>query len=314
MKRRQLLTLAGTAAGLSLAAGFSRRARADAGYPQRLEIGRDLPDPFCIRHGAGWYLTGTHSSGYNERSEKVYDMYFSKDLRKWEPLGPVLAFPEFEGSREANYWAPEIAFHGGRWYMYYTADSFGINERRYVRAAVADRIEGPYHDAGQLTAQPAIDGDPVWCSAEEGYLFYTGNEGNPHVGQLLADRFVGPERLAGQPQRVFPGEDQPWEEGAFVVREGEKFYLFSSMGNWRDGSYHVLVARADHLPGPWERLEGSLLESRGGDLLGPGHNSVFAGPDGGRWICFHAWDAARTGRYPWIAPLDWKDGRPVVRG
>ena len=31
--------------------------------------------------------------------------------------------------------------------------------------------------------------------------------------------------------------------------------------------------------------------------LGAGHNSVFRGPDGAWWICCHAWDAAKTGRY-----------------
>jgi len=58
---------------------------------------------------------------------------------------------------------------------------------------------------------------------------------------------TSPVQLAGKPKKLFPEETLTWEEGGFVVRLGDSFILFSSQGNWRDGSYHVLAARAEKL-------------------------------------------------------------------
>jgi beta-xylosidase len=249
----------------------------------------------------------------------MFSLFSSPDLRAWQDLGPVLARPQYEGSGKANYWAPEFVENRGRFYFYYTADSFGDPERRFVRVARADRVMGPYVDSGeQLVGEPSIDGHPYFVTAEEGRLFYCGNEGNPHVGQLLVDRFASPTRLEDKPRKVFPDEIVEWEEGPFVIEQIGSYYLFSSMGNWRDDTYHMRVARSSNIDGPWQRLrqDGApykLMRTVEGQW-GPGHNSVFRGPDGGWWVCYHAWDRGRTGRYPWVAPLSWDSrGYPVVQ-
>ena len=299
LSRRELLAAA--AASLPAHAGppLSR-------LPARLATGSPVPDPFCLRGADGWYLTGTnHPRGVADRR---FSLYFSPDLREWRSLGPMLVRPEYEGSAKGNYWAPEFLEHGGTHYLYYTADSFGDPERRFVRVATSGRLAGPYADSGaRLVSQPSIDGHPYFVTPGEGWLFYCGNEGNPHVGQLLVDRFVSPTGLANEPRKVFPGETVPWEEGPFVIRHLGFYYLFSSMGNWRDGTYHVRAARSKSIEGPWERLLENGAPYRvlrnAGEQAGPGHNSIFRGPDGAWWICYHAWDPARTGRYPWAAPI-----------
>lgn len=319
MQRRFFLGLTG---GPLLAAAIGAKLSAAAGTgepvkPWKLATGCPVADPFMLRRGDYWYLVGTqHKKGVEDRK---YLLFRSADLKKWEELGLVLVRPEYEGSHKANYWAPEFVELEGRFYFYYTSDSDGDPERRYVRVAVSERIEGPYLDSGApLVQQPSIDGDPQLLTPQDGRLFYTGNEGNPHVGQLLVDRFVDPLHLANEPRLVFPDETVEWEEGPFVIRREGVFYLFSSRGNWRDGSYHVTVARSSSLDGPWERLRGAdgepyaLLHTVEGQW-GPGHNSVFVGPDGSWWVCYHAWDKDKTGRYPWIAPITWDSrGYPSV--
>ncbi len=301
------------------AAGFVAAGPVDAGKETtinksfRLDVGHPFPDPFCIRWQGAWYLTGTHSSR-RTRTGPVYDIYRSTDLRSWTPLGPILEFPVYEGSERANFWAPEILPHNGKFYLYYTADSDGDPYRRYVRLAVAGRIEGPYRDQGlRMTGKPSIDANPNWTADGEGWMFFTGNEGNEHQGQILVDRLIAPGKPAVEPRKVFPDETVPWEEGAFLLPHVGRFYLFTSMGNWRDGSYHVLLSVADRPQGPFTRImdgESPLVILRSHeDRLGPGHNSVFEGPDGTPWICFHAWDPEHTGRYPHAAPLCFEGGR-----
>lgn len=279
----------------------------------KIDIGHPLPDPFCILWNGAWYVTGTHHGGHDGSNDRLYDMYRSTDLRSWEYLGGILVRPGYEGSGRANYWAPEILPYGGKFYLYYTADSDGDNYRRYVRLGIASSIEGPYLDQGvRLTEQTSIDANPNWFG-DGGWMFYTGNEGNDNVGQVLVDRLFTPAKPAGEPRRVFPDEQVEWEEGAFLVPHEGKYYLFTSMGNWRDGSYHVLLSVADQPQGPFRRLldggQPQVLLRSYADRLGPGHNSVFEGPDGKRWICFHAWDPEHTGRYPYAAPLRFESGR-----
>lgn len=316
MQRRAFLDLAG---GSILTAALpaqppGRRAKQT---PYRLATGCPVADPFCVRWKDGWYLVGTqHARGIEDR---LFSLFFSPDLRAWQDLGPVLTRPQYEGSGKANYWAPEFAENRGRFYFYYTADSFGDPERRFVRVARADRVTGPYVDSGErLVEKPSIDGHPHFVTPEEGRLFYCGNEGNPHAGQLLVDRFVSATKLEDRPRKVFPDEIVEWEEGPFVIEQMGSYYLFSSMGNWRDDTYHVRVARSSNIDGPWQRLrqDGApykLLRTVEGQW-GPGHNSVFHGPDGAWWVCYHAWDRERTSRYPWAAPLSWDSrGYPVVQ-
>ena len=119
------------------------------------------------------------------------------------------------------------------------------------------------------------------------------------MGQLLVDRLVAPTRLANEPEKVFPSETVEWEEGSFILRHDGSFYLFTSQGNWRNETYHVLVAKSDSLKGPFTRLDD--LQDRpilrtNERQIGPGHNSLFEGPGGQTYICYHAWDQQRTGR------------------
>jgi beta-xylosidase len=317
MRRRQFIALVGRSSLLLplYSAGLGRSVRGEESA-FKVPIGRECPDPFCLRTDEGWYLMGT--SGRYSDDYRIWNLHFSADLKSWERRGLRLVLPDYEGSRRANYWAPELLRRDGKYYLYYTSDSFGDPYRRYVRVGVSDEITGPYIDSGKpLTRGPSIDGHPHYVSADDGWMIYTGNEGNDHVGQLIIDRMTSPTKLAGEPRKVFPDETLPWEEGGFVVKQGGSFLLFSSQGNWRDGSYHVLAARAKRINGPWERIKAGGENRRVVSTIegqwGAGHNSAFIGPGGRHYICYHAWDRERTGRYAWIAPIRWEDGFPLVK-
>ena len=317
MNRRSFVSFSAAAlSGLQVSRDLFGSQLAVPKQAMKLRIGHPLADPFCMKWGQFYYLTGTYSTGRPAKTGQAFDLLRSTDLIEWKSLGPVLRIPDYEGSRQANYWAPEILPHRGKFHLYFTSDSFGDAYRRFVRVAIADNIEGPYESDGRpLTGEPSIDGHPFYSSDREGYLFYTGNEGNPHMGQVLVDRLVSPNQLAGKPRKVFPSETVEWEEGAFLLRKNGEFYLFSSQGNWRNATYHILVAKSKTVAGPYQRIfdadDRKVLETNE-HQIGPGHNSLFDGPGGLTYVCYHAWDQAHTGRYAWIAPLFWDNDFPLV--
>jgi GH43 family beta-xylosidase len=61
-------------------------------------------------------------------------------------------------------------------------------------------------------------------------------------------------------------------------------------------------------------VDGPLLKSVPGKVIGPGHNSFTEAPDGSEIIVYHGWDAAHTARQLRIDPLTWDGDVPVMHG
>jgi arabinan endo-1,5-alpha-L-arabinosidase len=265
---------------------------------------------------------------------RVFEVLRSDDLVRWRSLGGAL-----EPLAEAwatDYWAPEVAEAGGRWFMYYSA---GEGERRHLlRVAVAEAPEGPFRDQGTvltpderfaIDAHPFRDDDGCW------YLYYARDvlEGE-RVGTTIAvDRMVDMTRLEGRPRtllhatgdwqvyrrgREMYGKVYDWHtlEGPFVRKRDGRYWLFYSGGAWQEPSYGVSCAVADHPLGPFEepRPGPTILQTVPGRVLGPGHNSIVTGPDGEDWLVYHAWDAQRTARRMCIDRLVWGPDGPERSG
>ncbi|MFR9251318.1 MAG: family 43 glycosylhydrolase [Alistipes shahii] len=76
-----------------------------------------VPDPWIIQHDGWYYLCKAHGNGINlSRSKKLTELTSTQQ---------VFAAPrDTEGNKPwnvANYWAPELHYIDGRWYIYYTA-------------------------------------------------------------------------------------------------------------------------------------------------------------------------------------------------
>src|SRR5204863_3051634 len=74
-----------------------------------------------------------------------------------------------------DFWAPEVAWAGGRCYLYY---SVGQDDKDHqLRVAVSDSPQGPYRDTGKPLIDPqvcpfAIDPHPFQDDDGQWYLFY----------------------------------------------------------------------------------------------------------------------------------------------
>lgn len=275
-------------------------------------------DPFVLRVGEGYvaYGTGEVVDG------RVFEILRSRDLESWERVGGAL---EPLGEQWAtDYWAPEVAFADGRYFMYYSA---GAGEKHHrLRVAVADSPWGPFRDSGVVMTPDerfAIDPHPFQDADGAWYMYYAHDvlEGE-RVGTTVAvDRMLDMTRLAGEPRDVLRASDD-WQifrrgremygsvydwhtlEGPFIVRRDGRYVLFYSGGSWEEHTYGVAYAVASHPLGPFCEPEPGPVVLSGGR----GHNSVVVGPDGGERIAYHAWDEGRSRRQMWIAPLGWEDG------
>ncbi|HEX2223287.1 MAG TPA: glycoside hydrolase family 43 protein [Thermoanaerobaculia bacterium] len=293
-----------------------------------------FPDPFVLKfRGEYWaYCTGFWEDG------RCFGILRSRDLVSWEPQAGALAplpggFP--------CYWAPEVVYDNGRFYLYY---SVGNEERMEIRVAVADHAGGPFEDSGhRLTSEPfAIDAhvftDPDAASGAR-YLFYaTDFLDHTHIGTgTVMDRLLDPFTLEGAPRPVsrprfdwhvyHPNRPEKggvrWYtvEGSFVLERKGLYYQMFSGGNWQNPTYGVSYAVTDRLdrPGEWTQAADGVrvlpVMRSGGEVVGPGHNSVVRGPDNRQLYCvYHRWSADTSARVMAIDPLDWAGERLLVLG
>ncbi|MDQ4077646.1 MAG: glycoside hydrolase family 43 protein, partial [Chloroflexota bacterium] len=293
---------------------------------------RNFPDPFVLKHlGEYWaYCTGFWHDG------RCFGILHSRDLIHWRELAG--AMEPLPGGATC-YWAPEVTYDNGRFYLYY---SVGNEERMQIRVGVAEHPAGPFVDSGHRLTSELFAIDPHVFEDEGGirYLFYaTDFLDRERVGTgTVRDRLLDPFTLEGKPQPVtLPCYD--WQiydphrvekggvcwhtvEGPFVLKHKGLYYQMFSGGNWQNPSYGVSYATTDSITRSeeWVQIcDGEhvlpILRTVPGQVIGPGHNSAVRGPDNQQLFCvYHGWAEDGSGRLLAIDRLEWVGERMLVLG
>jgi beta-xylosidase len=302
---------------------------------------QDFADPFIIRHGDEFI-------GYATNRGINLPMASSKNLVDWalimdpaNPKKPLDGLPKLGSwAREGLTWAPEVIQVGNRWVLYYTARHKKL-DKQCIGAASADDPRGPFRDASAdaLVCQPelggTIDANPFRDADGKLYLYYK-NDGNALKkpteiwGQRLSADGINVE---GAPVSLGLRNDAAWENHVIeaptmVRRPGGGYVMFYSAHHYgwekdqRLSAYAMGYATCTSPMGPCnDSPDNPILYSfnsrKVGCISGPGHQSVFEAA-GRTFISFHAWSAtngcrkAADRRYLYIAPLSWKDRKPVI--
>lgn len=297
----------------------------------------DFADPFILPHG-GEFIAYATNRGLN------LPMASSRDLVHWEfvrdPAGkPRDGMPELGAWAKADFtWAPEVMEVGGRFLLYYTARHRKRNLQCIGVAAAADP-RGPFRDsaAEPLVCQPelggTIDADPFRDEDGKLYLYYKSDGNNVGKGTTIWGQRLAADGLSVVgPAVALVKDDKPWEsklvEAPTMVRSpaGHRLFYSAAYYGWnadeRLSPYATGYAVCAGPLGPCEDApENPILHSfndrQAGCLSGPGHPSVFRAA-GRSFIAFHAWAATKgcrkadEKRFLYIAPLGFKDGKPVI--
>ena len=293
-----------------------------------------FPDPFVLRVDGTYYAYG---SDLEVEAERAIPVLRSDALVHWTPLGHALELVDLPTAKA--YWAPEVAHHDGRVFMYFTT---GVEDRHHqIRVAVAERPEGPFRDQGRILTGDdpfTIDAHPFRDDDGQWYLCYARDflEGERVGTALVVDRMRDMLTLEGSPRpilratadwqifrknREMYGATYDWYtlEGPFVRKRAGRYYCFYSGGAWQEPNYGVSYAVSDSPFGPfrepaWASDGPTLLRSIPGRVIGPGHNSIVQGPDGEDYLVYHAWDVHKTARRMCIDRLEWTDEGPRTAG
>jgi arabinan endo-1,5-alpha-L-arabinosidase len=298
-------------------------------------------DPVMAKEAKTYYLFCT---GWG------IDMLSSPDLLNWKREKPVFSSPpdwamkqikEFKG----HIWAPDISFHNGLYYLYYSVSAFGKNTSSIGLATnkTLDPQDKEYkwEDHGEVIQ--SVPGRDMWNAIDPNLIidengipwltfgsFWNGIK----LVRLSADLKSiqkNPEEwytLCSRP-RNFELEDRDPGDGAveapFIFKKDSLYYLFTSFDYCCRGinsNYKIMVGRSAKVTGPYIDKEGKRMDQGGGSLVlkgnenypGLGHNSVYTF-DGKDYIVFHAYDAKDGGKPKLIIKeFSWdKNGWPSVQ-
>lgn len=292
----------------------------------------DAPDPCILKDKDNFYAMVTE----NVYQDEFYRLMIlrSKNLVDWQPCGMV--FPDQVPAwinQKSNYlWAPDLSYHNGRYYVYFSALGKGgklLDGPHGIGVAWAKRIEGPY----EFMDEPLLIGsgfryiDPMVFTDDDGtrYLYWGSNHQPLYVQELAADglSLVGKPKPVVLPQWgpiIIDGDFRPRPghesliEGVWVIKREDYYYLFYSGDNITVDRYAVGVARATSPLGPFEKNPMNSILLHNNRFTAPGHNSIIQDDAGQDWIIYHAIDRTneRLGRIMLIDRIDWKNGWPVI--
>lgn len=282
-------------------------------------IAGDFADPSVIRVGDTYYAAGTSSEW-----GPAYPIYSSKNLVDWEYVGPVFAeMPEWT---IGSFWAPELYYHNGTFYCYYTARRKS-DKHSYIGVATTKDLKKGFTDHGVIIewTSEAID---AFVIEDKGKLYITwkayGLDKGKTIELLGAELSPDGLKVTGKEFNLITANKEDWEaggaEGQAIFKRGNYWYMLYS-GNSCCGSrcnYMVGVARAEKIQGPWVKYSGNPILVGDDIWKCPGHGTVVTTPDNRYFFLHHAYsgtDFTFVGRQGVLSELAWDETTkwPVFR-
>lgn len=263
----------------------------------------DVPDMSIVRVGGSYYMSST-----TMHMCPGVPIMKSDDLVNWkvvsyayETLGDndALNLNNGKNAYGSGSWASCIRYHDETFYVSTFSSTTG---KTYIWSA-KDPEKGPWKE---ISFSPSLHDHTLYFD-DDGrvYMIY----GNRRLTLVELNSDLSGIKPGGINQVIIEncslpsGSNSGLGEGSQLFRYNGKLYLFNI--TWpRGGMRTVVVHRADRITGPWE---GKMVFQDKGVAQG----GMVDTPDG-RWFAYLFRDYGSVGRIPYIVPMRWEDGWPVI--
>ncbi|HEX6848509.1 MAG TPA: glycoside hydrolase 43 family protein, partial [Chitinophagaceae bacterium] len=265
----------------------------------------DVPDQSMIRVGNTYYMSST-----TMHMSPGLPIMSSKDLINWKLVS--YCYDTLVSNDDMNLengkstygrgsWASSIRYHNGTYYVSTFAATSGK-----THIYTTKNIEKGGWKA--ISFSPSLhDHSLIFDNDGKTYMIY----GNKKLTLVeLKDDLTGIKE-GGINQVIIEDATAATQsigasglgEGSQLFKVNGKYYLFNI--TWpRGGMRTVVIHRADKLTGPWE----SKLALQD---LGVAQGGLIDMPDG-TWYAYLFRDFGAVGRIPYLVPVKWQDGWPVL--
>jgi beta-xylosidase len=287
-----------------IAAGPFKAALADPAHNPL--IWADVPDIAIMRVGKTYYMSST-----TMHMSPGLPIMKSEDLVNWRMASyayETLADNEalrLENGKDAygrGSWASSLRYHDGVFY----ASTFSATSGRTHIYSTRDPERGPWKET---SFEPAI-GDHSLFLDDDGRAYLVYGNARIELSELKPDlsgiKPGGVHKVIVENVNALFGTDQGGlnGEGSQLFKVNGRYYLFNIASPGSRWARTVIVHRADALTGPYEgRI---ALDDRG-----IAQGGLIDTPEG-KWYAYLFKDNGAVGRIPYLVPVTWKDGWPVL--
>ncbi len=267
-------------------------------------IHADVPDIAIIRVNDTYYMSST-----TMHMSPGLPIMKSKDLVDWKLAGYVydvledndsLSLMDGKNAYGKGSWASSLRFHKGTYY----ASTFSASTGKTHVFTTKDIEKGPWKET---SFKPSLHDHSLFFD-DDGKVYMLHGGGDLKLTELNSDasgvKAGGFDEIVIRDATGVAGPNRGLNaEGSQLIKVNGKYYLFNI--TWpRGGMRTALVHRADKITGPWEgRI---ALQDKG-----VAQGGLIDTPDG-KWFAYLFQDHGAVGRIPYLVPVKWEDGWPVL--
>ena len=264
----------------------------------------DVPDMSMVRVGNTYYMSST-----TMHFSPGLPIMESKDLVNWKLINyaydtlaniDALNLVNGKSTYGRGSWASSLRYHNG---VYYATTFSQTTNKTYIYST--KNIEkGPWK---RVEFSPAYHDHSLFFDDDgKVYLLYGGNK----LSLVQLNEDLSGVKMGGVQQVVIENASLPSQQHGGLGAEGSqlykikgKYYLFNI--TWPPGGMRtVVIHRADKITGPWEGKIG--LQDKG-----VAQGGLIEKPDG-TWYSYLFRDYGAVGRVPYLVPVKWENGWPVL--
>lgn len=205
-------------------------------------------DPAALVQGDTLWLYTGHDAAGGQKGYKMKDwlVFSTTDMKTWTEYPVPLKIEDFKWAKSGDAYAGHVVERNGKYYWYISTNWSGIG------VAVADRPEGPFHDAlGRplLTNDDCFDSSHSWACIDP--AVFIDDDGQPWIFwgnrecyyAKLKENMV---ELDGPVARL-KFDDFDFTEAPWIHKRQGKYYLSYATGFPEKIAYAV----ADRIDGPY---------------------------------------------------------------
>ncbi|WP_082591401.1 family 43 glycosylhydrolase [Duganella sp. Root198D2] len=269
-------------------------------------IWADVPDIAVIRVGKTYYMSST-----TMHMSPGLPIMKSTDLVNWSMASyaydtladnEALRLENGKNAYGAGSWASSLRFHDGVFY----ATTFSANTERTHIYSTRDPDHGPWKET---SFAPSL-GDHSLFFDDDGRVYMVCGSGRISLVELKPDlsgiKPGGVDKVIIENVNELFGTDQGGlrGEGSQLFKINGRYYLFNIASPKTRWARTVTIHRADSIDGPYEgRI---ALDDRG-----IAQGGLVDTPEG-KWYAYLFKDNSAVGRIPYLVPVTWKEGWPVL--
>jgi len=286
-----------------LAAFINITASAQLKTAQNPVIWADVPDMSIVRVGDTYYMSST-----TMHMSPGVPVMKSKDLINWKIvcyayniLGDVDDLNLINGKNAygRGSWASCIRYHNDTFYI----STFSSTTGKTYIYSTKEIEKGPWKE---ISFSPSFHDNTLFFDDDGRNYLITGNKKLTLVElntDLSGVKTGGVNQVIIENSSAPSGNDSGLGEGSQLFKVDSKYYLFNI--TWPKGGMRtVVVHRADKITGPWEGK--TVLQDKG-----VAQGGLVDTPDG-KWFAYLFRDFGSVGRIPYLVPLKWENGWPIL--